>query len=38
MMEETPAALMQTSGDEALAKAHDDFREMTKQLGGVTFA
>jgi hypothetical protein len=36
MMEET--GLMQESGDEALAKAQDDFCEMTNQLGGVTLA
>lgn len=37
-MEETPAGLMQESGDEALAKSHDYFYEMTSQLASVTLA
>ncbi|BCG86637.1 MULTISPECIES: hypothetical protein [unclassified Mesorhizobium] len=34
MKEEDRAGLMKECGDEAIAKSHDNFCKMTKQLGG----
>jgi len=34
MKEEDRATMMKECGDEAIAKAHDNFCKMTKQLGG----
>ena len=34
MKEEDRAGMTKDCGDEAIAKAHDDFCKMTKQLGG----
>ncbi|MBM2713987.1 hypothetical protein JQK88_22760 [Mesorhizobium caraganae] len=34
MKEEDRAGMTKECGDEAIAKAHDDFCKMTKQLGG----
>ncbi|CAN7701908.1 hypothetical protein LJR234_005979 [Mesorhizobium amorphae] len=34
MKEEDRAAMMKECGDEAIAKEHDNFCKMTKQLGG----
>ena len=34
MKEEDRASMMKECGDEAIAKAHDNFCKMTKQLGG----
>ena len=34
MMEEDRASMMKECGDEAIAKQHDNFCKMTKQLGG----
>ena len=34
MKEEDRAGMMKECGDEAIAKAHDNFCKMTKQLGG----
>ena len=34
MTEEDRAAMMKECGDEAIAKEHDNFCKMTKQLGG----
>jgi hypothetical protein len=34
MSEEDRAGMMKECGDEAIAKANDDFCKMTKQLGG----
>ena len=34
MKEEDRAGMMKECGDEAIAKAHDNFCTMTKQLGG----
>lgn len=34
MKEEDRAGMMKECGDEAIAKSHDNFCKMTKQLGG----